>query len=108
MIPRVSRLAHLVHGSTGAYIVAWPMGLFGGLTLVVALVTLKGWPSITGLSWPTRREKMSASARYVWIGGVLGLLAVVLARVMPPWATALIAGMGGPLALAVFSPNLMA
>lgn len=89
------------------YAVAFPFGCLGGFTLVQALVLLRGWHTLIGSNAPARQEQRAVTLRYTWIGGFLGLVAVVLATAVPPWATALVAGVGGPAALAVWNPGLI-
>ncbi len=99
--------SHLAHLASEPYAVAFPFGCLGGFTLVQALVLLKGWHPLTGINSPPRRERRVLMLRYTWIGGFLGLIAVVLATAVPAWATAIIAGVGGPAALAAWNPSLM-
>jgi hypothetical protein len=99
---------HLAHLAHEPYAVAFPFGCLGGFTLVQALVLLRGWLVLTGINEPPRRVRRVLMLRYTWIGGFLGLIAVVLATAVPPWATAIIAGVGGPAALAAWNPGLIA
>lgn len=98
----------LGHLASEPYAVAFPFGCLGGFTLVQALVLLKGWHTLPGNNTASRRERRGVTMRYTWIGGFLGLVAVVLATAVPAWATALVAGVGGPAALAAWNPGLIA
>ena len=89
------------------YAVAFPFGCLGGFTLVQALILLRGWHTLTRSNTPSRRERRAVTLRYTFIGGSLGLIAVVLATAVPAWATALVAGVGGPAALASWNPGLI-